>query len=85
MTGSWAVALWKSDVRCQAVAAMAEGLEHPERVLGVVAVCGSSGRPLDTFHGHNGLNLAFPFLHALVRRFPRAVSGHLSPGATIRR
>jgi pimeloyl-ACP methyl ester carboxylesterase len=46
-------------------------LDHPERVAGLVPVCGSYGRPLDTFHGNNGLGLAFPYLHGVVRRFPR--------------
>lgn len=47
-------------------------LQHPDRVLGVVPICGSYGRPLDTFHDNRALGVAFPYLHAGVRRFPRA-------------
>lgn len=46
-------------------------LEVPERVAGIVAVCGSYGRPLDTFHDSGLLNVLFPSLRDLTRRHPR--------------
>jgi pimeloyl-ACP methyl ester carboxylesterase len=46
-------------------------IECPERVVGLVPVCGSYGRPLDTFHDNGILNIAFPWLRDLVRRHPR--------------
>jgi pimeloyl-ACP methyl ester carboxylesterase len=42
----------------------------PERVLALVLVCGSPGRPLDTFHDSKLMALAFPTLKALVLEFP---------------
>jgi pimeloyl-ACP methyl ester carboxylesterase len=47
------------------------------RVAGLVLLCGSYGNPLDTFHDHTLLRSAFPFLRALVERFP-----HLSKKVT---
>ncbi len=43
---------------------------YPERVDGLVLVCGSYGTPLDTWHDHSLLRLAFPRAKALVERFP---------------
>jgi pimeloyl-ACP methyl ester carboxylesterase len=46
---------------------------QPQRVLGLVLLCGSYGNPLDTFHDHTLLRSAFPYLHRLVERFPGAL------------
>ena len=46
-------------------------LRHPERVAGLVTVCGSYGTPLETFHNRGYLAVAFPTLAALVERYPR--------------
>lgn len=43
----------------------------PERVLGLVLICGSYGNPLDTFHDDTLLRRAFPYLRRWVERFPR--------------
>ncbi|MDP8257381.1 MAG: alpha/beta hydrolase [Candidatus Alcyoniella australis] len=42
----------------------------PERVLAMVPVCGSYGRPLDTFHDDTKLKKAFPYLYPLITLFP---------------
>src|SRR5512138_1300896 len=44
----------------------------PERVAGLVLVCGAPGRVLDTFHDSTFLKTAFPYARALVDRWPRA-------------
>jgi pimeloyl-ACP methyl ester carboxylesterase len=44
----------------------------PERVAGLILVCGSPGRPLHTFHDRPWLERAFPILKELVERFPGA-------------
>lgn len=44
--------------------------QHPERVLGLVPICGSYGRPVDTFRDSTALKHAFPLLHSAVNRFP---------------
>ena len=46
---------------------------YPHRVLGLAALCGSYGNPLDTFHGDTLLRRALPYIHLLVDRFPTAV------------
>jgi pimeloyl-ACP methyl ester carboxylesterase len=43
---------------------------HPSRVSGLVLLCGSYGTPLDTWHDHTLLRVVFPWLKALVERFP---------------
>lgn len=43
---------------------------HPERVAGLVLLCGSYGTPLDTWHDHSLLRLAFPWLQRLVEAQP---------------
>jgi pimeloyl-ACP methyl ester carboxylesterase len=43
---------------------------HPSRVAGLVLICGSYGTPLDTWHDHSLMRLAFPRLKSLVERFP---------------
>jgi pimeloyl-ACP methyl ester carboxylesterase len=42
----------------------------PERVAGLLLVCGSAGRPLDTFHDSRLLARAFPAGRRLVEAFP---------------
>jgi pimeloyl-ACP methyl ester carboxylesterase len=42
----------------------------PERVAGLVLVCGSYGNPLDTFHNTTLLKRALPFIVKAVERFP---------------
>jgi len=44
----------------------------PERVAGLLLVCGSPGHPLDTFHDQPWLARAFPVLKDLVETFPAA-------------
>ncbi|MBF5044022.1 alpha/beta fold hydrolase [Aggregicoccus sp. 17bor-14] len=43
---------------------------HPERVSGLVLMCGSYGNPLDTFHDSTYLKRAFPYIRSAVERFP---------------
>lgn len=40
------------------------------RVAGLVLLCGSYGHPLDTFHDHTVLRVAFPYLKQLVEGRP---------------
>jgi len=42
----------------------------PERVDGLVLVCGAPGHPLDTFHDAPLLSAAFPYARQAVERFP---------------
>ncbi len=44
---------------------------HAERVAALALLCGSYGNPLDTFHDHTMLRAAFPFVRALVERYPK--------------
>jgi pimeloyl-ACP methyl ester carboxylesterase len=44
--------------------------KYPERVEGLVLLCGSYGTPLDTWHDHTLLRVAFPRAQKLVERFP---------------
>ncbi len=44
----------------------------PARVAGLLLVCGSPGRLLDTFHDRPVLARAFPAIRAVVERFPEA-------------
>ncbi len=46
-------------------------LRNPSRVAGVVPVCGSYGRPLDTFHDAGWLGVVFPYVREAVSRWPR--------------
>lgn len=41
---------------------------YPDRVHALVPICGSYGRPLDTFHDNPLLKFAFPYLHRAVKR-----------------
>jgi pimeloyl-ACP methyl ester carboxylesterase len=42
----------------------------PERVAGLVLVCGAPGKPLDTFHDLPLLAAAFPYAREAAERFP---------------
>jgi len=44
---------------------------YPEKVAGLLPMCGSYGRPLETFHDGPLLGIAFPFLRELVFKSPR--------------
>jgi pimeloyl-ACP methyl ester carboxylesterase len=44
---------------------------HPQRVAGLVLMCGSYGNPLDTFHDATYLKRAFPLIRRTVERFPQ--------------
>lgn len=46
-------------------------LDFAERVVGVVPICGSYGRPLETFHDHWAFEAAFPHLRDAVFKAPR--------------
>lgn len=43
---------------------------YPQKVAGLVLICGSYGNPLDTFHDDTLLRRVFPFLRQTVERFP---------------
>jgi pimeloyl-ACP methyl ester carboxylesterase len=43
---------------------------HPDRVAGLILVCGSYGRPLGTFHGRNLAEKALPYVERLFRKKP---------------
>jgi pimeloyl-ACP methyl ester carboxylesterase len=45
---------------------------HPQRVLGLVLVCGSHGLPLDTFHDSRMLKTVFPSLLMAAEKWPEA-------------
>jgi pimeloyl-ACP methyl ester carboxylesterase len=51
---------------------------HRSRVKGLVLICGSYGTPLDTWHDHSLLRLAFPSLKRAVERAPRLAHRLLS-------
>jgi pimeloyl-ACP methyl ester carboxylesterase len=44
---------------------------YPERVVGLVLLCGSYGTPLDTWHDHSLLRVAFPTMNRLVEAAPK--------------
>jgi pimeloyl-ACP methyl ester carboxylesterase len=46
----------------------------PERVSGLVLVCGAPGKLLDDFHDSGLLRLAFPYARALFDRWPAAAA-----------
>ena len=46
-------------------------LHAPQQIAGLVPICGSYGRPLDTFHGADRAARLFPLLRDAVRRWPR--------------
>ena len=43
----------------------------PERVAGLVLVCGAPGRLIDTFHDSGVLKVVFPWARAVFERFPQ--------------
>lgn len=45
-------------------------VEHPNRLAALVPMCGSFGRPLDTFHDNGLLSTIFPRLKNAVARWP---------------
>lgn len=45
---------------------------HPGKVKGLVLLCGSWGTPLDTWHDHTMLRVAFPYMQKLVESAPSA-------------
>jgi pimeloyl-ACP methyl ester carboxylesterase len=47
-------------------------LHHPERVAGLVTMCGSYGHLLDTLHNTRLFSLAFPWMRDAMWRFPAA-------------
>jgi pimeloyl-ACP methyl ester carboxylesterase len=47
---------------------------HPERVAGLVLICGSFGFPLDTFHDGTLLRAVFPYLRFLVELMPETAA-----------
>lgn len=52
---------------------------HRSRVKGLVLICGSYGTPLDTWHDHTLMRVAFPHVKRLVERAP-----HIARGLTSR-
>ncbi len=48
---------------------------HPERVHGLVLLCGSYGTPLRTFKGKATLEQVLPYVKFLVNRIPGVVTG----------
>ena len=48
---------------------------HPDRVSGLVLLCGSYGTPLRTFKGKQTLESVLPWLRFVVNRIPGVVSG----------
>ncbi|MEZ4273546.1 MAG: alpha/beta hydrolase [Myxococcota bacterium] len=48
-------------------------LRCPQRILGLVPMCGSYGHPLTTFHHTDLLARGLPTIRQIVRRFPGAV------------
>ena len=51
---------------------LAAALEYPQLARGLVLLCGSYGRPLDTFRDTDLLGLAFPRLRKIIQLFPNA-------------
>ncbi|OGQ79529.1 MAG: hypothetical protein A2289_05570 [Deltaproteobacteria bacterium RIFOXYA12_FULL_58_15] len=46
-------------------------IHYPERVVGLVEMCGTYGHLLETFHGNRLTARLFPVLNGLVQRLPR--------------
>ncbi|MGC4113558.1 MAG: alpha/beta hydrolase [Myxococcales bacterium] len=44
---------------------------HPERVLGLVPICGAYGNALDTVHDDTNIKLVFPLVHKLAGAMPK--------------
>jgi pimeloyl-ACP methyl ester carboxylesterase len=54
----------------------------PERVSGLVLVCGAPGRLIDTFHDSPVLKMVFPWARALFQRWPRLAAGGFRAAVT---
>ncbi len=54
----------------------------PERVAGLVLVCGAPGRLLDTFHDSPILKMVFPWARALFERWPRLAAAGFRAAVT---
>jgi pimeloyl-ACP methyl ester carboxylesterase len=48
-------------------------LQHGDRIKALVPLNGAYGTPLKTFHGHDVADKVFPYLNAVVQRFPKAI------------
>ena len=46
-------------------------LNFPERVVGLIPICGSYGNPLDTFHDNPLGSKIFPYIQKVAKFFPR--------------
>lgn len=51
---------------------------HRARVKGLVLLCGSYGTPLDTWHDHTLLRVAFPYLQRAVEKAPHLARAIMS-------
>lgn len=51
---------------------------HRSRVKGLVLICGSYGTPLDTWHDHTLMRVAFPYLNRFVERAPKLAAAFTS-------
>ncbi len=51
------------------------GVTHPDRTLGLLPMCGSYGRPLDTFHDNGVAATVFPVIRDAVLRWPGLAQG----------
>ena len=60
--------LFGHSMGCQVILEMMR--QAPERVLALVPICGSYGRPLDTFKDNGTLKKVFPILYPMVTLFP---------------
>jgi pimeloyl-ACP methyl ester carboxylesterase len=47
-------------------------IQCPERVVGLIPICGSYGNPLDTFHDTDLGSKIFPYIHKVAKFFPRS-------------
>ena len=59
----------------------------PDRVVGMVLICGSWGRVTHTFHGHDALSQVLPTVRDVVRNHPalaRALWGRVPPRLAFR-
>ncbi|MCA9522402.1 MAG: alpha/beta hydrolase [Myxococcales bacterium] len=46
---------------------------YPERVRGLVPICGSYGHPINTFGDNKGLRLIFPLIFEMFMRYPDTI------------
>jgi len=66
--GAGPVVLLGHSMGCQVVLDFA--LTHRERVAGIIPICGSAGRPLETFHNSALLATVMPHLRQMADRWP---------------